>query len=345
MKTPHVVLEAYATYEPEKLLSSDDIESRLQPIYQKLKLPAGRLELMTGIKTRGYWEPGTKPSTIATRAAQIIFETEKIDRDSIDLLIHASVCRDFLEPATASVVHANLKLSEHCQIFDLSNACLGVLSATRIAAELIEKGAIKRALIVSGENSGPLLQQTLQALENDQGLTRKSIKKYIANLTIGSAGLAWLLTHQDYAANKPRFIGGAGMTDSEANTLCQGDGNNESLMMETDSEALLEFGVRLARKTWEKTKLSLQWSHDDVDYVVGHQVGSAHERLVLEALELHQKKTTTTYQRLGNTGSAALPLTLNQLLDSKPRPGSKVMLLGIGSGLTSLMIGMEIPKC
>jgi 3-oxoacyl-[acyl-carrier-protein] synthase III len=343
MKTPHLVLEAYATYEPENLLSSQEIEKRLAPVYQRLKLPEGRLELMTGIQTRGLWSPGTKPSQIASRAAQKLIDQHQIERDSIDLLIHASVCRDFLEPATASVVHANLSLSENCQIFDLSNACLGVLSATRMAGELIEKGAIKRALIVSGENSGPLMEQTLRALENDTELTRKSIKKYIANLTIGSAGLAWLLTHRDYAVTKPRILGGAGMTDSSANHLCQGDGNNETLMMETDSEQLLEYGVRLARKNWEKARTTLGWTNAEVDYVIGHQVGTAHESLVLKALELDQKKTTTTYQRLGNTGSAALPLTLNQLLDSNPPPGSKIALLGIGSGLTGLMMGMEIP--
>lgn len=344
MKTPHLALEAYATYEPEELISSEQIEQKLSSVYQRLKLPEGRLELMTGIRSRGIWSPGTKPSMIATKAAQTLLENHHIDRDSIDLLIHASVCRDFLEPATASVVHANLNLSAHCQIFDLSNACLGVLSATRMAGELIEKGAIKRALIVSGENSGPLLHQTLKALEADTQLTRKSIKKYIANLTIGSAGMAWLLTHSDDAPKKPRLIGGAGMTDSTANHLCSGDGNNETLMMETDSELLLEHGVRLARQTWEKTKLALNWSNDQVDFVVGHQVGSAHETMVLQALELDRKKTTTTYQRLGNTGSAALPLTLNQLLDSNPAPGSKIALLGIGSGLTSLMLGMEIPS-
>lgn len=344
MKTPNVVLEAYATYEPEELLSSEAIEKRLAPVYQKLKLPEGRLELMTGIQTRGLWPIGTRPSFIASTAAKKLLEKHPIELESIDLLIHASVCRDFLEPATASVVHANLGLSEHCQIFDLSNACLGVLSATQMAAELIEKGAIRRALIVSGENSGPLLEQTLRSLENDQELNRKSIKKYIANLTIGSAGVAWLLSHQDRAPNAPRFMAGAGMTDSTANHLCMGDGNNESLMMETDSELLLEHGVRLAKKNWEKTKEKLAWSNQDVDYVIGHQVGTAHETLVLKALELHQKKTTTTYQRLGNTGSAALPLTLNQLLDSRPAAGSKIALLGIGSGLTTLMIGMEIPS-
>ena len=35
----------------------------------------------------------------------------KIDPQQVDLVIHTGVCRDALEPATASVIHANCGLS------------------------------------------------------------------------------------------------------------------------------------------------------------------------------------------------------------------------------------------
>ncbi|MFZ3104172.1 MAG: hypothetical protein WA096_05650, partial [Smithella sp.] len=56
----------------------------------------------------------------------------------------------------------------------------------------------KHALIVSGENGSPLLLQTIEQLLKDDNLTRKSIKKYIANLTIGSAAVAYTVSHKDY---------------------------------------------------------------------------------------------------------------------------------------------------
>ncbi|MGZ3806456.1 MAG: thiolase family protein [Bacteriovorax sp.] len=150
MKFNNVVIESFAYDVSSEIMTSSAIEERLAPLYQRLKLPEGRLELMTGISSRRKWPLGTKPSDLSTRAAEKLFLKSKIARSDVDLLIHASVCRDFLEPATASVVHANLGLSRKAMIFDLSNACLGVINAIVVAGNMIEAGKIKSALIVSG---------------------------------------------------------------------------------------------------------------------------------------------------------------------------------------------------
>jgi 3-oxoacyl-[acyl-carrier-protein] synthase-3 len=341
----NVALAGISYYVPEESLTSEAIENRLAPIYDKLKLPYGRLELMTGIKARRHWAPGTAPSSLATKAANNFLAAHNWNKDDIEMLVHASVCRDFLEPSTASVVHANLGLSEHCEIFDLSNACLGVMSSIKQAATMIEHGIIKRALIVSGENGGPLLEKTISELLklNEEGkLTRKNIKKYIANLTIGSAAVAVGICHKDLAPDAPKVLGGSVMTDSTANELCRGDGNPDSLMMETDSEALLAHGIELAAKNWSKCCHKLGWKTSDVNWSFGHQVGVAHENLTMKAMGLHEKNTFRTYDHFGNTGSAALPLTLAQAAEQNlMQKGDRVALLGIGSGLTSLMVGLQ----
>ena len=112
MKFKNLVIESFAYAISDQEMTSEMIESSLSPLYKKLKLPEGRLELMTGIKSRRVWAAGTKPSDLSTLAAEKLFLKSKIPKADVDLLIHASVCRDFLEPATASVVHANLGLSK-----------------------------------------------------------------------------------------------------------------------------------------------------------------------------------------------------------------------------------------
>lgn len=336
------IISAMETYLPEERISSEAIEAQLAPTYERLKLPHGRLELMTGIKERRFWPEGTRPSDLSTKAAENLFERNNIKREDIDLVIHASVCRDFLEPSTASVIHSNLKLNPECQIFDLSNACLGVLSALQVAGNMIESGAIKNALIVSGENGGPLILETIKHLNQNEELTRKSIKKYIANLTIGSAAFAMTLSYKDVAEKKCQIIGIQNRTDSNANVLCQGDGDTTSLMMETDSEELMKAGVKLAKENWDHFLNRLNWTRDDINYFIGHQVGSAHESLMKQTLEIENIETFNTYEYLGNTGSAALPVTLCEFNKTHDIPkGSKMALLGIGSGLNSLMIGVQ----
>ena len=69
MKFSNVYIEAMACAEPDVFLSSEDLESRLAPVYNRLKLPFGRLELSTGIKSRGYFD-SLRPSGISIKAAK-----------------------------------------------------------------------------------------------------------------------------------------------------------------------------------------------------------------------------------------------------------------------------------
>lgn len=340
MRFENTFIHSYSYAEPEKFLSSDEIENELSDLYQRAKLPVGRLELQTGIKTRGLWPKGTNPSFIASKAAEKILQN--FDRSQVDLLIHASVCRDFLEPATAANVHNLLGLSPNCMMFDLSNACLGVLSAILTASNMIERGAIRSALIVSGENSGPLLLDTITHLKNDPTMDRKKIKPFIASLTIGSAGVAILLINKDLSPNGAKIVGGSTLTDSSAVHLCQGGGDTNHLTMETDSEALMIAGVKLAKSNWEKTSEILGWKNTDVDKIIPHQVGHIHRMNMLTTLGLPTDRDFSTFETYGNTGSAALPLTLFKAAEAGfLNKGDKVVLLGIGSGLTSTMLGVQ----
>lgn len=340
MKFENLRLHSFGYEEPEMFMTSDEMEQKLSVLYERAKLPFGRLELQTGIKRRGFWPNGTRPSTIASKAAEKILKN--FPREKIDLLLHASVCRDFLEPATAAQVHFNLKLSPHCMISDLSNACLGVLSSILMAGHMIERGVIKTALIVSGENAGPLIDQTLQHLMNDPLMDRKKIKPYMASLTIGSAAVAFLITHSSLAPDAPKILGGSTLTDSASVELCQGDGSTNELMMETDSEALLKAGIKLSQANWLKAKNVLGWENSQVDKIIPHQVGTAHRFAMLTELGLPVDRDFQTFEQFGNTGSAALPLTLIKASEAGFfKPKDKVALLGIGSGLTSTMLGME----
>ena len=65
MRFQHTVIESLATALPADALTSADIERRLAPLYERLRLPEGRLELMTGIRERRVWPAGTWTPTAA----------------------------------------------------------------------------------------------------------------------------------------------------------------------------------------------------------------------------------------------------------------------------------------
>ncbi|TVR47320.1 MAG: 3-oxoacyl-ACP synthase III, partial [Puniceicoccaceae bacterium] len=222
MRFRHAVIESIAPALPEEIRTSAELEAELAPLYERLRLPAGRLELMTGIRERRYWPPGTRPSAASARAGRAVLERSRITPDQIDVLVHCAVCRDMLEPATATFVHAELGLPAAVQAFDLSNACLGFLNALVLASGLIDSGQIRSALVVSGENGRPLVEETIRRLLAGD-LDRRQIKPYFANLTIGSGAVAAVVCHRELAPGGHRIRGGVGLADTSQSHLCQGD--------------------------------------------------------------------------------------------------------------------------
>ncbi len=343
----HVCLESLGYVTPAEVVTSAQLESHLSDVYDRLHLPAGRLELMTGIRERRFFPSGSKPGPISALATRLAIDACDIPKRYFGALIHGSVCRDQMEPATANLVHHLAGLPDQAVVLDVSNACLGLLNGAVLLAQMIELGQIQAGVVVGAELGRDLVEGTIDSLKNDAGLTRKTIKPAFASLTIGSASVAMVLCDSRLSRYGTRLLGGEALCDTEAHLLCAGGIEPEKQddhrpRMDTDSEALLEAGVALAEKTWRKTKKRLGWTNDDVSRVFTHQVGKAHRKLMLERLGLPESCDYPIYDRFGNTGSAALPLSLalgteNGVVED----GDHVALLGIGSGLNSLMLGLD----
>ena len=350
MQYRRVRLAALAHTPPEEVVSSDDLETRLGPLYDRLKLPAGRLELMTGIRARRFYPPGTKPGTISARTANAALDRAAADygleRESVAALIHGSVCRDRLEPATACAVHSACGLPQGSgYVLDLSNACLGVLNGILYLADLIEAGRIGAGVAVGTETGRDLVEGTIETLLQNPATTRADVKAAFASLTIGSGSAAAVICHEDLAPSAPKLSGGAVRTDTSHAALCTGGDDLDAAgrpRMTTDSEALLHAGIALARRTWDDFRSQLEWTAETPDHVVTHQVGRAHQKLLFEALELNPALDRPTVAEHGNTGAAALPTAASIAADAGTfRRGDKIAWLGIGSGLNCVMLGWE----
>jgi len=348
MRFQDIALAGLSHYLPEEVVTSPQLEERLAPLYARLSLSPGRLELLSGIRERRAWPRGTRPSTVAARAGALAIERAGLARERIGVLVHASVCRDFLEPATASVVHRALGLAPRCQAFDLSNACLGFANALVVVAGMVERGEVEAGLVVAGEDGGPLVEATIARLlaiaDDAQADARGELKRAFASLTIGAGAAACVVTRGAFATTAPRLVGGASLAATEHVELCSGDfaAGLDGPLMATDSEALLRAGCELAQRTWIEFEREVGWSRADVDRIVTHQVGSAHRRLLFESLGLDLARDFSTFPTLGNMGSVSLPATLALAREADfVRPGDRTALLGIGSGLQCLMLAVR----
>lgn len=339
----NVCLESIAVALPEEVWTSARIEEELRPLYERLRLPSGRLELMTGIRERRHWARHTLPSDASAAAGRAVLAKSSLKAEQMEVFVHSAVCRDMMEPATASFAHRKIGLPAAAQVFDVSNACLGFLNSLVLLGGLIESGQVKAGLVASGENGRGLIEETLRRL-NDGSLDRNQIKPYFANLTIGSGAVAAVLCHRSLVKGRPhRLLGGAARAATQHSDLCQGDSHGrEALAMQTDSEKMLVAGVELARETFGDFQAQLGWSAGLPERYICHQVGAAHRRKLYETLGLDLAKDFSSFETLGNTGSVALPATLALALEAGAvKEGERVGLLGIGSGLNCLMLGLE----
>lgn len=340
MNFHHVRLAALEYVLPDEIWTSAALESQLAPLYQRLGLHAGRIELMTGIQARHVWPKGTLPSEASAMAGLKAIAHSNFSKNDIQVLIHSSVCRDQMEPATASYVHHKMGLSSNVHVMDISNACLGFLNAATAIGCMIESGQIDCGLIVAGENGRPLLESTLQKLLEPEH-TRKSIKPWLASLTIGCGAVAGILCHERLAPHAPKLCSAIVKADSSGSALCEGNGSHDQLLMQTDSEQLLNQGVALAQKTWTDFIQQPSFEQAEFKHMLTHQVGRAHRKKLYDTLGISIEKDFSTFEQLGNIGSVSLPITLAMARDAgRLQAGDGIALSGIGSGINCMIMGM-----
>ncbi|MDR3109739.1 MAG: 3-oxoacyl-ACP synthase III [Planctomycetaceae bacterium] len=341
-----VCVEGFGYSFPPEIVSTSDIEVRLSSLYERLKLPYGRLELMTGIRERRLFPADMLPGDESVRTAERLIDAVGIRREKIGTLIHASVCSDYAEPATACSVHHRLKLPTNCEVYDVSNACLGILNGMIQIANRIELGQIDAGIVVGTEVSRSLMETTIASLNSDMQLDRRSVKPAFASLTIGSGSAAVLLVNERLSKTGNRLLGGAVSANTEHCELCMSAtdplGRGGGTLMQTDSEELMLRGVEAAAVTFERFLNEVNWQRESINRFFSHQVGKKHRQLLCEALQLNEKHNFTTLEYLGNTGSCALPTAAAVGFETGfVADKSNVALLGIGSGINVLMLALD----
>lgn len=298
---------------------------------ERLGMPIGILESLTGIASRRYWTEGMAPSDAAALAAEKVLAATPVDRSKIGALINTSVSRDYLEPSTAAMVQGKIGLGRDCINFDVGSACLGFLQGAALASALIERGEIEHALIVAGEDCRPIVENTIRNLQ-DETTSDASFREQFACLTLGSAAVAMVLSRAEPDDGQPRFMGGLTVAATQHHALSVGnyDGGR------TDSQGLLMAGLELAADGWAEAAMAFDWSTDEVDTFAIHQVSKVHTDMLVDLLKFDPERVPRTYPEFGNTGPASVPTVLSKEVDAgRVTHGDQVLLVGMGSGINA----------
>ncbi len=345
----HVRLESYATYMPTQLVTSAEIEDKLAPLYERLKVPFGTLERLSGVSTRGVFQPDETPSVIATAAAKKALAGISFDPGQLAALFSCSVTRDYFEPATALLVHRNLELPETAMAMDITNACVGFSNGLITLANLIESGVVKAGLVVSGENLQPIMDTTMTRMAANTTMGRDELLALMPTFTLGSGAVAAVLCHESLATKGHKLLASTARSASQHNELCVGNGDFCFLqqmglnpLMTTDSQKLISSAAKLGARIWPDASKLLGWEADDINHIICHQVGKQVNSIFYNTIGLPIEKEYTVYQKYGNLVSAALPSALfTAAEEGRFTEGDKILLMGYGSGLNAIFSGIS----
>ncbi len=311
------------------VVSSQDIDEELAPFYSRVGAGSGLLMSLVGIEERRQWPADVSFMDAAAMAGEKAIAASGVDRARIGLLLDTSVCRERLEPSSAVTVHDLLDLSSTCMNFDMSNACLGFMNGMHVAGVMIESGQIDYAIVVDGEGTREIHENTINRLLEETS-TLQDLFSNFASLTLGSGSVAMVLGRHSENPGSHRLVRGFFRADTSHHDLCVGSLDG----MRTDASALLEAGTSLAKRAWDDAEKD-DWL--DMDRYIIHQVSKVHTAAMVDVLGLDEGKVPTVFTHFGNIGPAAVPFTLAGENDSL-NPGDRVLCMGIGSGLNASVI-------
>ncbi len=346
MKYSRVFVNSIAYEMAPNAVTSAHLEERLSPLYKKLHIPFGQLKSLTGIEERRWWDEGFRLTDGAIAAAEKAIVDSGVNISDIGAVVYTGVCRENFEPSTACRIADKLGIGGMVTVHDISNACLGTLSGVLDIANRIELGQIKAGLVVSCESARDIVETTIETMLQDPSMA--CYARSIATLTGGSGAAAIVLTDGtlDIAAESHQLLGGVCASAPEHHAICHwglrsAGGRLYKEVMETDAVAVLRHGVDLALATWDYIVSEYSWMVDRVDKVICHQVGESNQRSVLKAIGLAPEISYSTYRYLGNMGTVSVPITAALAAeDNFFNKGDRVGFLGIGSGLSCMMLSL-----
>lgn len=279
---------------------------------------------------------GLTVSDICEKAANDLINEMNIDKNSIDALVFVSQYPDYDAPATAQVLHGKLGLKPDCLVFDVNQGCTGYIYGLNIASSLIESCAVKRVLLLSGDNIS-------------EDLYSRNIKDIC--LLFSSAGTATFLEYSEKEIKSEYFIETYGSdfesliipagrfripkTDKNINLEIEdGNGNKRKLTDNfVDGLAVFDF-------TNDKVKSHLEniftnkINSNELDFVAIHQGNKQIVESMAEYLKIPRNKISTeTFTKYGNTSMTSCIINL---LDGyyNGTSNSRIMLSSFGMGLS-----------
>jgi acyl-CoA:acyl-CoA alkyltransferase len=319
---------------------TSELEKRVLGTVKHLpfKIPEGFLRFYTDVRERYWWREDVN---LIQECQELLDSTlEGVPKDKVLSVRYGTLTRQFIEPATSTMILSSLGFSKEAVPYDTPNACLGMMNGVHSVANEIELQQSEYGVVIGFEDSRQVTLDTLEEIQRHYKNERekKYLRENIPTLTLGSGALSILLGKDSGFC---RIKGFYAMSDPSSAELCVGRYINGKLLMKTNPVDLQKKGVEIVRESVGRAMEYFDW--DKVNLVVTHQVGKSHQKNVEENLRgVSEICDFVTFKEYGNMGSLSMPFTLKKAHENHLiKKGDRVLAVGFGSGLVTLIFGLE----
>ena len=141
------------SYLPTKKLTNEQLSLRFE------KWNPGKIFSKTGIKERRISEKTETAADLAILAAEKLFNSSKIRRDEIDMLIFVTQTQNQCLPSSSCEIHKSLNLKKYCGAFDINQGCSGYIYGLSLCSSLINSGNANNVLLLTGDTYSKIIDE------------------------------------------------------------------------------------------------------------------------------------------------------------------------------------------
>jgi 3-oxoacyl-[acyl-carrier-protein] synthase-3 len=309
----HATITGLGAYAPERVITNAELSQLVETSDEWI------IE-RTGIRERRIAADEQALSDICLPAAREALSQAGLDGKDLDLIVVATVTPDMMFPSTSALLADRLGAAD-AAAYDLSAGCTGFMYAVAQAYGMVAAGLAHRALVVGGDVLSRILDWS----------DRSTV------VLFGDGAGAVVLE----PSAEPGFLAFELGADGGGGEHLWLPGSGSRLFAEPDrfvkmnGREVFKFATRVLVDSAQAVLDQQGMRVEDVDVYVPHQ---ANVRIIDHAtkkLGIPSDRVVINVDRYGNTSSGSIPLALaDAQADGRLRPGSLVLMTGMGAGLT-----------
>jgi 3-oxoacyl-[acyl-carrier-protein] synthase-3 len=282
----------------------------------------------TGMKERHHVRTDQAASDLAVPASLEALKRAGLTAADLDMIIVATVTPDMLFPSTSCIVQDRIG-ARQIPAFDVSAGCTGAIYALALADQFIRTGSCRHILVVGVEVLSKITNWSDRATCVLFGDAAGAV--VVGPCRDGAHGMLACHLASDGSNRDTLYMpaGGSRMPAS-AETVRQ---NLHTLHMRGNEifKPAVNTMIESTQTLIQRARLTV----DDVDLFIFHQANLRIIEAVGKRLGVPEAKVFVNIHKYGNTSSASTMVAMHEaLVQGKIRPGSRVIQVAFGAGLT-----------